>query len=252
MSNNLKFKTPIPPGYQIFESDHEIYGLRDRRKNGLKFINGTNQSLNFQPEPENRNDSNAIAIYGTVTAKKLFFLTSTITLHLGYIDKRSAAHINDKNFENKVKARLKSSWLGDTGGMTIRFDIMLPKELMKKEKAATKEQEKTIPATTEQKAILKHCGVKIKRGLKKTDAQALIKVCDQSKVEEWEEIESIYEDLSDAEVRRDYEIKKIPKKLFLEIVLEELERTNYSSVYEIEESLIFEEAISRDPNLKRS
>jgi len=114
---------PIPEGYQIFEERLEIAGLYRRKGQAIDFVKNTDIWLEFEREPGNEYDSNAIKVLGCT--KKLF---GTKKYFLGYVPKEVAQAIVKAQLDNDIQPRLEFTSLSDTNYVDIIFQVLGPKE----------------------------------------------------------------------------------------------------------------------------
>jgi len=86
--------------------------------------------------------------------------------------------------------------------------------------AANQEAWRNRPASALQKAFFGYFGVALPRGLSQPEADDLIEqhleAWGEAKRREWEAFEMTFEDLSDAEIRADIELKKVPLSVYSE------------------------------------
>lgn len=111
----------IPAGFQIYDDRLEVAGIPHRKDVAAKFVNQTNPWLEFESEPLNSYDSNAIKILGCYQQNN-----ETIKLHVGYVPASIAKQIT--NFSAaECKARLLKTYIGDSGYVEILFQVLGPK-----------------------------------------------------------------------------------------------------------------------------
>jgi len=113
----------VPKGYQLWEKDVKIVGIRYRLKNFIEFFENGGGALNIVKEDDNPQDSNAIGFY--TEDKKL----------IGYLPKEISTYIVEHDLTDKLQFRIQ--WIGilknkSAGG--IRIDIMLPRQIVKQMK----------------------------------------------------------------------------------------------------------------------
>lgn len=122
MGKEFNLMTPIPNGFQIYESYLEVAGIQYRKKAALKFIKSVNQSLEWEKEPGNRHDPNAIKIFGI--SEQGF---SKERHMLGYVDSDTAEKICRSEFWQWLKPRPIQAYIGNGEFCIIRFQIVGPK-----------------------------------------------------------------------------------------------------------------------------
>ncbi len=142
MSEYKLFDTDIRQGYQILHERLFVVGTKHQDANVSVFYKGTNHLLVFKPEPNNKHDKNAIAIYGEITMRVLAIFKATGQRHLGYVDKETAKELAESNLSDVVLPRLKYM-----KGYDIEYDIIIPKDKMSqyheyKKKLLTKSNKK--------------------------------------------------------------------------------------------------------------
>lgn len=112
----------IPAGYQIFDDRLEVAGINYWKANAHSFSASKNKWLEFEREPENKHDQNAIKIIGCI--KGLFGVKR---LTLGYIPKEISKKIIERGYFQKVLPRLIRSFNDDEDSLYIYFQILGPK-----------------------------------------------------------------------------------------------------------------------------
>lgn len=114
------------------------------------------------------------------------------------------------------------------------------------------------PPTKEQKEFCKFFGLKMGKGLTAPEAEKLIrehesKLADEEdpRLDEWEAFSEIMEELSDSEIRADYEIKK-PSVTLIKSALEDLAQQgkSYRDVAD-EIDILVEKLVELKPDLQR-
>lgn len=111
----------IPNGFQIYDERLEVAGIQHRRDAAAEFVKQTNQWLEFESEPLNSYDPNAIKILGCYQQNN-----ENIKLHVGYVPASIAKQIT--NFSaDECKARLLKTYIGESGYVEILFQVLGPK-----------------------------------------------------------------------------------------------------------------------------
>lgn len=111
----------IPAGFMIYDDRLEVAGIQHRRDVAAQFVNQTNQWLEFENEPLNSYDPNAIKILGCYQQNN-----EIIKLHVGYVPASITKQIT--NFSaDECKARLLKTYIGDSGYVEILFQVLGPK-----------------------------------------------------------------------------------------------------------------------------
>jgi len=117
MSDTKRFLPPIPPDHQVFETELEVAAIHLWKADAIAFGLGLNQSLEFEPEPTNSKDPNALRILGTWTLRD-----RSASRMIGYVPRTVAGRIAAGRFP--VVARLKSIWMPDGDYIVVRFDVL--------------------------------------------------------------------------------------------------------------------------------
>jgi hypothetical protein len=112
----------IPDGFQIYDERLEVAGIQHRRDAAAQFVNQANQWLEFESEPLNSYDPNAIKILGCYQQNN-----EDIKLHVGYVPASVAKQITDFSAD-ECKARLLKTYIGESGYVEILFQVLGPKE----------------------------------------------------------------------------------------------------------------------------
>ena len=111
----------IPEGLQIFEERLEVAGVHYRHDDASAFASGRDLSVEFEREPNNQHDKNAIRIIG---CRKGFF--GTKRHFIGYVPSEVAADIVEGGYYTKVMPRLLKTYVGDSGYVEILFQVLGP------------------------------------------------------------------------------------------------------------------------------
>lgn len=211
------FLPPIPQGYQIYQRMLLVAGISFRKDDASRFIRGTSQSLEFESEPSNPKDKNAIKVIGVTSSSRYF---------VGYIPKDIANALVKTGLLNKIQLRLDRTYHGIKDFVEIRFQIIGLKEDKKQFDAYFKNK----PATAGQKIFFKYFGLPIHKGLTADQANQIIgehraklDAQDTSLLKEYGAYIDILVDFDDSEFRKEYEVKK-PSNDFLNDVLDRLKR----------------------------
>tara|TARA_B100000686_G_C16630909_1_gene884621 strand:- start:568 stop:1140 length:573 start_codon:yes stop_codon:yes gene_type:complete len=122
-----KFSAKLPDGYCIYHHNEELAGIYYRKSENRKFARGEDQSLEFSPEPSNKNDPNAVRIMGVFKDKK----GTEIKLHIGYIKKDRARVLVGTGAIKKMLPRLTKIMEYSHGGISISFQIIGPSSELK-------------------------------------------------------------------------------------------------------------------------
>jgi len=88
----------ILDGYEVYEdSTFFVQGVTYKFESCIKWAKGENHKIYFKREPNNKHDSNAIAVYGK---------SSTGRRKIGYIASEIADDLVYRELDDKIKARL--------------------------------------------------------------------------------------------------------------------------------------------------
>ena len=120
MSDNLRFKVPIPKGYRIYYYDFDVAGVSYNIDALNRVIKKGSLTFELMPEPDNEHDKNAIK----VQARRKRFLFGEAVEHIGYVPKEIAANIAKLEGNFELLPRPISLWIGDRGGVTFVMDIL--------------------------------------------------------------------------------------------------------------------------------
>ena len=96
--------TKVSNGYSVFEDgSHFIQGVTYRKQNCIDWATGDNLSLSWKREPNNKYDSNAIAIYGKSSNgnKKIGYIAAEIADILVYEELTKGMKVNLLSVEIK-------------------------------------------------------------------------------------------------------------------------------------------------------
>lgn len=118
--SGLRFQPTIPPDFELQGGTIRVAGSHHRRNACIRFSRGTNLTIQFQPEPENKFDPNAIAIIGQFGEASKTYRTK-----LGYVPKNLAAELTRSQIHCIPRLRLiqiEPRWIG------IEFDILLARQ----------------------------------------------------------------------------------------------------------------------------
>ncbi len=121
--SSKQFHLPaIPDGFQIYEERLEVAGLAYRKRHALRFVRGREHRLEFEPEPSNRFDPNAIRVIGLWRG---WFRARRALI--GYVPKDVAAAIQETGFVDAVVPRLLKTFEGSSGFVEVQFQVLGPK-----------------------------------------------------------------------------------------------------------------------------
>lgn len=158
MQEVISFLPPIQVGYEIYYENLEIEGIEDRQTTVWQFIQGSNQLLDWEQEPSNPKDPNAIKIIGV--SEQIF---STKHELLGYIPGDVAKHIVSSGLWPFLQLRLDCIYIAKQGFIAIRFQILGPIRTKKRDMTTNdspsierkpKNSKVTIPALQSKREII--------------------------------------------------------------------------------------------------
>ena len=125
---------PIAEGHQIYADRLEVMGLHRQKLAAIQFIKGREQRIEFEREPENQYDKNAIKVFG---CWKGWFLKRRE--FLGYVPREVAKVVADLDVFESIEPRLARTYLKDDGFVDIFYQFTGPKERAHEFKAALEE-----------------------------------------------------------------------------------------------------------------
>lgn len=236
---------PIPQGYQIYKRMLYVAGIAYRKEDASQFIRGTLQTLEFELEPNNPKDKNAIKLMG---------VTPTARYFVGYVPKEISKALIKTGLLDKVEPRLDRTYHGIRDFVTIRFQIIGLKENKKQFDAFLKNK----PADAEQKLFYKYFELPIPKGLTTEQAKKNIneygdKMIAQnpSQFDEYIEYLSILEEFEDKEFRSCFEVKKTSIAVLNEALYQLKQEGNTYADLHIEIEDVVARVIKLKPELGR-
>lgn len=116
-----KDEQKIPTGFQKYSEEIGVAGIQHRRDAATKFVNSANQWLEFEPEPLNKFDSNAIKVLGCCKLEN-----EISKIHVGYVPALMAKQIK-KSLIEEFRPRLYKTYIGESGYVEIEFQLLGPK-----------------------------------------------------------------------------------------------------------------------------
>ena len=124
----IEFSVNYSKDYQLFKSELNIVGTSYRRKEALKFANGSNQEVYFERDSNNEHDKNAIKVMGV--SKHLLGLSKNVS-HIGYLPEDVSASIVKSGLLDSMKPILKRIWVSENKvivAVTIRILVLKTKK----------------------------------------------------------------------------------------------------------------------------
>ena len=203
------FTPDSPPNSSVYQTTL-VSGIFFRKSDVRGFFAGLDHKLEFEREPSNKHDKNAIKVIG-ISSQKRFFI--------GYVPKEYAKQIVDSGLDDIVYPRLRRIFCNSQDFYEVRFEILGPSKLKKQYQDALNNK----PADFYQKAYYKFFKIKIPAKLTYSQAKKFIsehekKMQDEkpSELEEYEAYINIFEEFEYYDFRKTFEIKKPTKKLLTE------------------------------------
>lgn len=111
----------IPEGHRLYDERLDVMGVVSCRANAIAFCKAKGQWLEFEPEPSNRHDPNAIKLNGCWRG---FF--GTKRKHVGYVPREVARQIKKAGLIAEAKPRLLKTYVGSDDFVEIEFQITGP------------------------------------------------------------------------------------------------------------------------------
>ena len=118
-----RFLPPIPKGHQIY-ADLGAKGLTFYKENVIRFIQGYNQGIKLEREPDNPKDPNAIELIGLWTDQ---YTDRDYATKIGYVPRQAAAVVAELCIFEEVLPRLRKIYLGRDGYAEVDYQITGPK-----------------------------------------------------------------------------------------------------------------------------
>lgn len=113
---------PIPEGFQIFEERLPVSGIGFRKSEAASFAKASDSWLEWEREPGNTHDSNAIKIIG---CSKGWF--GTKHRFIGYVPKEVAEKVVYARLFHRMRPRLLKTYVGDQGFVEVLFQLLGPR-----------------------------------------------------------------------------------------------------------------------------
>jgi hypothetical protein len=123
MAIKMRFDPEVPEGMQVWANWEEVKGTKHYLSATAAFAKGKDRDLRLIPEPANRFDPNAIAIFAIY--KGWFLRHQRI---IGYVAAPVAAAIAERGDLPALRPRLRSIWWGGhhRDFIVVNFDILEP------------------------------------------------------------------------------------------------------------------------------
>lgn len=124
-------RVPIPEGFRIFHDRVDLPGLQHHRANVVAFCRAQNQSIEFEPDPSNVHDPNAIRLIGGW--KGWLFEKRRL---IGFVPRDIAAKIARSGLIAELRPRLIKTYAGTDGYAEVMFQVIGPKEKFEEYRSA--------------------------------------------------------------------------------------------------------------------
>jgi hypothetical protein len=219
-NKSQNFSPEFPPNSSTYFVT-TVAGITFRKVDAQIFFEGMDHSLEFERDPNNKHDKNAIKIIG---------ISSGVRNFIGYVPKEFAEQLVLSKLDKIAKPYLQRIFCNSDDFYEVRFEVVGPSNLKQQFKDAYNKQ----PANSRQKDFYNFFKIPIPKKLTYEEAESLIKKeqarllsGDAKSLDEFEAYLEIIEEFDTAYFRDDFEIKK-PTKLQMEQALSELINQGYS------------------------
>lgn len=224
----IAYKEPIPKGWRTYGGGLEVRGVHVEpyRTAVARFADGSEQHLSLEAEPDNPHDPHAIKVIGQSKTRR-----GASAFTLGYVPAEVAEALATTGLLSAVSPRLRFMRVREGQTPTVEFYLLIPKDKVTKEQLAVlgrirEDKQANSPITSEQKEYAAFFDLKLPRGAKYGDARATIdqhmaaaRTETPERFAEWTAYWNIFEQLDDAEARRDdFGIKAVNRKLLNEAI----------------------------------
>ena len=119
----IRFEDQYPDGHKTFERWFDVAGVHHREEAVRRFADWKDQSVSMEPEPNNRHDKNAIAVYGHGIKGLIFKREASVML--GYIPKEIAQKLHQENLVDDAALHLNQIDVGDY--LHVKISLSVPK-----------------------------------------------------------------------------------------------------------------------------
>jgi hypothetical protein len=113
-----RYLSPIPDGYQIYVAQTAVAGSHFRRAQVERLFKFQKPSIDFEPEPTNSHDPNAIKVIA-------YNGDSHSSIHVGYVPSKLAKQFARSGVVKRLHPRLRMVQIGDY--VEVEFDVCGPK-----------------------------------------------------------------------------------------------------------------------------
>lgn len=120
----IRFNPEYPEDYESYDCDN-VVGVQFRREDAIRFFNGNGHSLEFEWEPTNKHDRNAIKVWGITQDPPMRVM-------LGYVPKKMSKAIKKSRVQKVIRPVLIDVAMSLSGWVGVSFDIVGPKEILGK------------------------------------------------------------------------------------------------------------------------
>lgn len=111
----------IPECFVIYEPRLDVQGIQFRKEAAHAFAQTDSGWLEFERDPDNQHDPNAIRIIGCTSG-----LLSTKRRFIGFVQKDIARLLVDLMLTAEVRPRLLKTYVGSGGYVEIQYQIVGP------------------------------------------------------------------------------------------------------------------------------
>lgn len=262
------YKRPIPKGYQIY-TDFEVAGLliKGYRESFEDFIQGENQDVLLEREPENIYDKNAILVVGQYDRPFISLSgeeTRRVSVPLGYVPRATAEGLQVTGVFPHVQPRLNSASEPGELWISMTIDVLGPrnKSLMDRYFEHFESKHKAAPAPQGTLTFLKLCGEKYKKNFNNGEAEEQIHKVRQELTEKnpgrlmeidslMRTIESLHDEFSDKENVVIYNMKTVPESVVINAVIELFNSGKSSAEIDDDYEMVAETILKMRPSLAK-
>ncbi|GEM_PF-4362066 len=123
MIERFSFATRSPDNYQTFFRESPIGDIQDFKQEALKAFDETFVACHIEHEQKNKNEKYALKIMVTTQKGE-----TTKSYHIGHIGKEKSKFIVSNDLTEKVIPRIVNVFIGDSGYVDARYDIIGPSD----------------------------------------------------------------------------------------------------------------------------
>ena len=119
----IRFEDEYPAGHKTYQRWVDVAGVHHREDAVIQFASWTGQSVTMEPEPTNRHDKNAIAVFGHGTKGRIFKRKRSVMI--GYIPKEIALDFRKKDLLAVAAIHLNQIDINDY--LHVKVSLSIPK-----------------------------------------------------------------------------------------------------------------------------